>query len=137
MSSEYDDIIDLPHYEPVGHKRMATSDRAVQFAPFAALSGHGEAIAETGRTTSSRPMLTDEECAELSRRLRAALAVTGERPRLRFIIFIPDNVKEGGRLSICCGSIRRIDEYNRILQLTDGRLLPLDDIVSIGGDIFE
>jgi len=37
MTNEYDDIIDLPHYEPKHHPRMSARQRASQFAPFAAL----------------------------------------------------------------------------------------------------
>jgi len=44
MSDNYNDIINLPHYEPKRHARMSLSARAAQFAPFAALTGHDEAI---------------------------------------------------------------------------------------------
>lgn len=43
----YDDIIDLPHHVSKNHPQMSIRDRAAQFAPFAALTGHGEAIKET------------------------------------------------------------------------------------------
>ncbi|MCF0166828.1 MAG: hypothetical protein HUJ89_06715 [Bacteroidales bacterium] len=45
--SRYDDIINLPHYEPKYHPRMPMEERAAQFAPFAALSGHDSAIKKT------------------------------------------------------------------------------------------
>ncbi|MBR6002109.1 MAG: hypothetical protein IK045_04520 [Bacteroidales bacterium] len=37
MKEDYSDIIDLPHFEPQRHPRMPLSERAAQFAPFAAL----------------------------------------------------------------------------------------------------
>jgi hypothetical protein len=40
----YEDIINLPHWDPKYHKRMSNSDRAAQFAPFAALTGFSEAL---------------------------------------------------------------------------------------------
>ena len=40
----YDDIINLPHYEPKHHPRMSMWNRAAQFAPFAALTGYDTAI---------------------------------------------------------------------------------------------
>jgi len=43
----YDDIIDLPHYEPKHHPRMSMWSRAAQFAPFAALTGYDAAIKES------------------------------------------------------------------------------------------
>ena len=47
MTGPYDDIINLPHPTSAKHPRMPLSDRAAQFAPFAALSGHSAALAET------------------------------------------------------------------------------------------
>lgn len=44
---KYDDIIDLPHYEPKHHPRMSMWSRAAQFAPFAALTGYDAAIKES------------------------------------------------------------------------------------------
>lgn len=35
--NNYDDIINLPHWNPRGRKRMSMEARAAQFAPFAAL----------------------------------------------------------------------------------------------------
>ncbi len=43
----YDDIIHLPHHRSKERTPMSLHDRAAQFAPFAALTGHGEAIDET------------------------------------------------------------------------------------------
>ena len=47
----YDDIIDLEHPVSRTHPRMSVQDRAAQFAPFAALTGHAAAIHETARLT--------------------------------------------------------------------------------------
>ena len=48
----YADIIDMPHPAP-RHPRMATEARAAQFASFAALSGHEEAIEDTARAAAA------------------------------------------------------------------------------------
>ncbi|MCF7633881.1 hypothetical protein L3K78_13720 [Oscillospiraceae bacterium SCCA1] len=45
----YDDIINLPNPTSKNHPRMSLHDRAAQFAPFAALTGHDAAIKETAR----------------------------------------------------------------------------------------
>ena len=49
MSGKYDDILHLPHPTSVRHPRMPISERASIFSPFAALTGHAGAIAETAR----------------------------------------------------------------------------------------
>ena len=51
MTNDYDDIINLPHYEPKHHPRMSMWNRAAQFAPFAALTGYDAAIQESNRVT--------------------------------------------------------------------------------------
>jgi hypothetical protein len=48
-SHKYDDIIYLPHHVSTVHPPMPLLDRAAQFSPFAALTGHEEAIRETAR----------------------------------------------------------------------------------------
>ncbi|CUQ71806.1 tyrosine-type recombinase/integrase [[Ruminococcus] torques] len=50
----YDDIINLPNPTSKNHPRMSLHDRAAQFAPFAALTGHDAAIKETARLTDER-----------------------------------------------------------------------------------
>ena len=49
MTNDYDDIINLPHYEPKHHPRMSMWNRAAQFAPFAALTGFDAAIKDTAQ----------------------------------------------------------------------------------------
>ena len=47
MNDKYKDIINLPHPESKRFPRMSLLNRAVQFSPFAALSGHYDAIHDT------------------------------------------------------------------------------------------
>ena len=44
---KYDDIINLPHHVSKRHPQMSMWNRAAQFAPFAAVSGHEDAIKST------------------------------------------------------------------------------------------
>ncbi len=52
--SNYDDIINHPGWEPRHRKRMSLAARAAQFAPFAALSGHKEALDDTVHRTQAQ-----------------------------------------------------------------------------------
>ena len=56
---KYADIINLPHHVSRTHPQMSMADRAAQFSPFAALSGHDAAIAEAARLTDVRPILDE------------------------------------------------------------------------------
>lgn len=49
-TNKYNDIIDLPHHQSKKHPHMDMRSRAAQFAPFAALTGHEEAIDDTAKT---------------------------------------------------------------------------------------
>ena len=59
MSGEYDDIIHLPHHVSETRPHMPMTDRAAQFAPFAALTGYEEVIAETARRTEEAVLRED------------------------------------------------------------------------------
>ena len=50
----YDDIIHLPHHQSQKRPHMSLYDRAAQFAPFAALTGHEAAIEETARLAEEK-----------------------------------------------------------------------------------
>lgn len=65
MSVNYDDIINLPHYVSKKRPQMAMIDRAAQFSPFAALTGHGEAIDKATRQTE-RKFEKNEEITEIT-----------------------------------------------------------------------
>ena len=64
MTGPYDDIINLPHPTSAKHPRMPLSDRAAQFAPFAALSGHSAALAETERRAADAAEPENERFSE-------------------------------------------------------------------------
>ena len=57
--NSYNDIIDHPHYQSKTRPHMSMINRAAQFAPFAALSGYEESVAETARL--SREQIDKEE----------------------------------------------------------------------------
>ncbi|MDE6549217.1 MAG: hypothetical protein K2L22_09470 [Muribaculaceae bacterium] len=125
--SRYDDIIDLPHYEPK-HKRMTMENRAAQFAPFAALTGHGAAIAETARLTDNMTELSTDEQLRLSRILNYA---SEKHIQVALTYFLPDTRKSGGKYENASGIIKKIDETDRTLTLSNGSTIPLDLIHDI------
>ena len=65
MNDNYDDIINLPHPVSKNHPQMPMASRAAQFAPFAALTGYGEAISETVRENEEMFMQGAEEDEEI------------------------------------------------------------------------
>lgn len=131
--SKYDDIIDLPHHVSNVHSPMPMINRAAQFAPFAALTGHAAAIEETGRLTLEMIELGHEEKECLSRRLVYAIQCEAE---VIITFFLPDSYKRGGCYVTCSGVIKKIEEYDHTVVMRDGHVIPIAMIYSITGNIF-
>ena len=125
---EYDDIIDLPRPTSARHPRMPMADRAAQFSPFAALTGHGAAIRETARLTDRKIELTEDEKTVLDEKLCLLLDTGGEAV---FTWFLPDERKDGGAYVTAAGSIRKLDLPGRRVILTGGAVIPVEDILEI------
>ena len=137
MSGPYDDIINLPHPTSKRHPRMPIRDRAAIFSPFAALSGHGAALAETARRTERRMELAEDVRAELDRRQAVLLEHMDGQPELTVTWFQPDARKEGGAYLTATGRLKKFRELERILILTDGTEIPLEDVVALESGIFQ
>ena len=137
----YDDIIDLPHPVSKRHPQMPLSDRAAQFAPFAALTGHEEAIKETARLTDSFVELSEEQREKLDKRLQMLLAEIEEDPlqehEIQVTYFQPDARKDGGAYVSVIGNVKKVDGYRRQILFTDGTALPMDNLISIEGELFK
>ena len=137
MSGKYDDILNLPHPTSAKHPRMPISDRAAIFSPFAALTGHGDAIQETARLTEQKMELDEDAKAELDRRQAVLLEHIKEQPEATIAWFQPDARKDGGAYLTTTGRLKKIDQVERRLFLLDGTKIPLDDVVWIGSDYFQ
>ena len=89
--NNYDDIINLEHYEPKRHPRMSIESRSAQFAPFAALTGHNDAIKETERLTTKRIELSDFDKKLINNKLLLIDKLKSEKPLITFTHFVYDN----------------------------------------------
>ncbi len=137
MTVSYDDIIHLPHHVSATRPHMSLHDRAAQFSPFAALTGYDDAIRETARLTDERMELDEYLKYMLSDRLQILADRMKEHPEIEITYFQPDSRKDGGAYITAAGTAKKIDEYERIVVMTDGTVIPMDEIISIGGQIFE
>lgn len=135
--NNYDDIINLPHYESKTRKRMSLEARSAQFAPFAALTGYDDKLKETARLTEKKIDLTDEEYNLINSKLQIIKDHIKEQPEIIFTIFVNDKLKDGGKYEEIRGKIRRIDEVNEYIILIDKSKIFFNDIVDISGDIIK
>ena len=94
----YADIIDHPHHQSETRAHMPLYDRAAQFSPYDTLAGYYDMIDEEARLTDSAVELDEHALAYLDRELAqlGGAIARGERPRVRFTLFVPDERKAGG-----------------------------------------
>lgn len=69
MNPKYRNLLNLPHHISPTRPRMSLHDRAAQFAPFAALTGHDAAIQETAQEVLLPEQLAEARFLEHLRRL--------------------------------------------------------------------
>lgn len=54
MNPDYSDLLHLPRHISTKHPPMSINNRAAQFAPYAALVGHKDIIAETEHLAATK-----------------------------------------------------------------------------------
>ncbi len=136
ISHKYDDIINLPHHVSKKHPQMSLHDRAAQFSPFAALTGHKAAINEIARLTDEKQILSEDVIAKLNEQLNLIKENIGTNQTVTITYFVPDDKKSGGAYISHIGVVKKIDEYNHTVVLTDKTVIPIEQISDIQSDIF-
>lgn len=136
ISHKYDDIINLPHHVSKKHPQMSLHDRAAQFSPFAALTGHKAAINETARLTDEKQILSEDVIAKLNEQLNLIKENIGTNQTVTITYFVPDDKKSGGAYISNTGVVKKIDEYNHTVILTDKTVIPIEQISEMQSDIF-
>ena len=136
MSGKYDDIINLPHHVSETHPQMSMRNRAAQFSPFAALSGHSDAIHETARYTDDFQGVDESNVEALNQKIAMILDKINEHPQITITYFKPDEKKEGGSYTLKMGNIKRVEDYEHVLQFPDNEKIPIQSIFNIDGEMF-
>ena len=123
----YEDMLYRAH--PTSAKRgpMPMIDRAAQFAPFAALTGHEGLIAETARLTDSAMDLTESAVAEVNQ----VLCSLEQGMQVQVTYFLPDLRKKGGAYVEHFGVLRKLDGYVKCLIFADGTAVPFQSIAAL------
>ena len=110
------------------YPKMSMSDRAAQFAPFAALTGQKEAVIEQGRITQEKRILSNEEKLEINEKIVEMVKL---KSKCRIIYFEKDRTKSGGKYLNRVLSFKRIDELNKVLYFKENIQIQIEDIVDI------
>ena len=128
---DYSDIIDLPYRPSKNHTPMDRLNRAAQFAPFAALTGFGEAINETGRLVDEKIELSASEVEELNEKLRFLGENLEKNQRVSLVYFVPDERKNGGEYRFFGGTLKKIREVEGELVFDGGTVINVSDILKL------
>ena len=136
INHKYDDIINRPHHVSKKHPQMSLHDRAAQFSPFAALTGHKAAINETARLTDEKQILSEDVIAKLNEQLNLIKENISTNPIVTITYFVPDDRKSGGAYISNTGVVKKINEYNHTVILTDKTVIPIEQISEMQSDIF-
>lgn len=132
---KYRDIIDMPHHVSTKRPHMPIRDRAAQFAPFAALTGHDAAVKETARLTEERIELDESEIAVIDEQLREIRSMIRSEgpsyPAAAITYFVPDLKKTGGSYVTEEGCIRKLDDFRGLAVMENGTEIPVKNILKI------
>lgn len=132
MKGKYDDIFELPHYEPK-HPRMSIENRSAQFAPFSALTGYEDLVEESGRFTETEKELNEDEKDILDRKLSLIYKKLNSSDvfNVKVKYFEKDLRKSGGKYKEYIGIVKRIDRYKQMIIFNDGMQIIIHDISDI------
>ena len=119
----YEDIVNLPHHVSKKHPPMPMAKRAAQFAPFAALTGYGDAVAETARFTDNMVTLDESAIEELEWKIREAVMMD---KNVTITCFVPDEKKDGGSYVSVSGRIHKIE--HGMIVMDSGVRIPFERI---------
>lgn len=128
---EYSDIFNHPHHISNKRPQMTRLSRAAQFSPFAALVGYDDLVAESARITDQKRELCDDDLALLNEELTYLQSHISEHPEITIFYFEPDMRKTGGAYREYSGKVKRIKEYEEVIEMNSGLIIPFSDIAFI------
>ena len=128
-TDKYNDIINMPHHVSKTHPQMSLKARSAQFAPFAALTGYGDVINETGRLTNEKIEIDDELKEILNEEIMKIKGKLSKRLTISFTYFIPDAKKNGGKYVTVKGIVKKVNDNSIILE--DKTEILIEDVIDI------
>ena len=133
----YEDIVNLPPHISKKHPQPTMLERAARFAPFAAITGYEEMVLEEARVTEERIELDDGTLAMLNEKLNIIHDSLDSEPVIQITYFEPDKKKSGGAYISVTGMVKRIDEYERLVIMSDGKKIRIDEIFGLESRLFD
>lgn len=107
---------------------MSQKDRAAQFAPFAALTGHKQLIHETQRITEEKREIDENKQQILNQKLNYFIET---KEKVKITYFKKDARKAGGDYLTTIQRIKKIDSIYKTITLQNGQIIKMEDIYEI------
>ena len=128
----YDEIINMPRHISKTRRGMSNTERAAQFAPFAALTGFEFVIHAAGRINSKRAEISEDARYELNIKL-ADIERYGSDAKVKIVYFVSDTGGDNdvGEYKEYEGYIKSIDTIEGVLICLDGNKINILDIADI------
>lgn len=120
---KYDDIINLSHHTSKNHPQMSLENRAAQFAPFAALVGYSEAITSSKEIHDDKVLLAEDKKEELEEILHHLQK--GNKVEIKYY------ASSKKKYLLYSGSIRKIDQIERVIIFDNRKTISIKDIIDI------
>lgn len=127
----YDDIVNCPYIKSKRHQPMSNLERAAQFAPFSALTGHKELINETERETYKKRILDESQIDILNKQLNKIIVDIKQHPQVMITYFKSDTKKFGGEYITVTNKVKKVDDYYKIVIMEDNTKIAMKDIYKI------
>lgn len=121
--NKYEHLINFNYPYKTNRKKMTVNERAAQFMPFSALTGHKEAIIKSNRITTNRLSLDQSKIDEINLQL-SELALN---PDFIYITFFKEDLeKSGGNYYSEYVEVLKVDELNQQLITNIGTIKFID-----------
>lgn len=127
---KYDDIIFLTRPKSK-YPKLSIKQRAAQFAPFAALTGYGDAIKETSRITDTKIELGEDRKEKINNQIIYLINNIKKNITINITYFVKDPLKEGGKYITEEAIVKKIDIYNQNIILNNNTKIKIKDIIDI------
>ena len=132
-------MVGIPNFKPRGHGVVIVGSRPTE--PLVILriqdgsATHREILTETTKAINHRRFRHRLKAA-LNEKLNMILEFIDEQPEVSITYFEPDKRKAGGAYVTVTGTVKRIDEYEHLVIMTDGKKINIDEIYNLQSELF-
>jgi len=135
-NNPYADILHVKRPDLINHERASKESRASQFGAFRALTGHEDAVREVARVTDDALSVSEQFGEGMNRKITILQGRITEKPTVTITYYEPDERKTGVNYKTVTGYVKKIDDFEKVILMSDGSRISINAIVDCRGSIF-